>query len=240
MSFGVNRVISRALRLIRAEAGFQDENDVAREFALDALNDLIALINKPGQLIPFHSEITVHLTAGQHRYTVGDAAGVDFPTTPFESIDFVNLVINDYHYYVKIQDDFNLLSNITTPHIEGRPLWVRIIPHQDLSELLFYPTPERIYECRLYGKQAIHYVNYGDMIQLPRAYRKYFVYQLAKDLNEQEGLGTWNASHERTLKELTNQLRASTQKDNRVRSQPPIHHYDVYWTYNLGVVNNGP
>jgi len=232
----VNEIINRALRVIRAESKFQGENSEAREYILDSLNDILAVMNANGFLIPYSTTATFNIVPGKRSYTVGLGTGLDveLPHAPL-AVDYVNLFQTGFKYSVEIIDDFTALKSVTSDLISGRPYYVVITPQNEFSIFDFYGVPDTAYEIEILYKAALGAIKYQDTIPLPAQYRQWLVYMLAKTVNIEQGIGVWNAVAEERLQYIERTLKASTKHDVRVRSAAPIRPWDEYYNWRLGV-----
>lgn len=233
----VNSIINRALRVIRAESYFQDENQDARQYVLDALNDILAIMDATGEYIPFYSTLDFSLITSQATYTIGTAVdSTVIIADPIDTIDYVNILIDQYRYPVIIQDNFAFLGITLSLNITGRPSYVRINQlSEDQTQLNFYPAPNQAYTCELLYKKQIRNVNYQETIALPLEYRAFLVYWLAKRISSEGGYGTWSQINEQEYQRMDTILKAATAKDTRVRSYPPFNPYPGNYYWNLGV-----
>ena len=237
MSVPVNEVINIALRIIRAEKAFSGENYDAREYALTLLNNILFTMNETGQMLPYEDFLYFDTVAGQNSYTIGSDTNSDIQIdNPIIALTYVNLIVNQYEYYVQIEDEFGIYSNIITPTISGRPRIVLPQYEDNFIRLTFYPNPDRVYQIRLRYKPQLLTVNYQGTIPLPRQYEKFLCLQLARDINSLIAIGTWADTSQAEYEKELAMLKSAAFKDNRVRSAPPIRHFYLEFAYFLGVL----
>lgn len=235
----VNTIINRALNLIRAESIYQDQNQDARQFILDRLNDILYIMNAAdGDYVPYYNVFTFPLQTSVSTYIVGTSPDATVLTgIPFSSIDYVDLLIDTYQYPVIIQDNFGNLYNSRPTQVGGRPSWVWINEGQDNFTLTFFPVPNLDYICQLLYKTSIQPVTYGSTIALPPEYRGFLVYWLAKRSNSEGGYGTWSPENEQEFQAMATTIKATVKTDYRVRSYPPYTNNPGWYTYNLGIIS---
>jgi len=233
----VNDIIREALVTIRSEGAFNDPTNEARQGGLYRLQGILANINATSLKIPFAVNFNFNLEAGKSIYIVGNSLDSDVITTPFTEIDYVNVSFDGGRYAVTITDDFTFLEETLFPSIVGRPGWVRLNKAEDQTTLEFYPTPDRIYECSIFGKKVISQIDFQDYMDLPDYYREYLVLELAWKLNSRLGLNNWTPDLERQRIDASQVVIKSAKIDNRVKSTPPFRHQDGIPIRRLGVVS---
>jgi hypothetical protein len=231
----VNNIIKRALKVIRAESIYQNENDDAREYILDSLNDILSIMNSTEEYIPYFDVLALQLKAGQKIYTIGtDVGSYLVVSKPIQTIEYVNILLNGYRYTISIQDNFSTQGISYPLSISGLPTLVNINKNFNEQILDFFPTPVQNYDCEIMYKTTFADVRYG--IAVPDYYRKFLIYWLAKETNVENNLGTWNQDAESSFLEYKRLVKAGIQKDIRVRTNSPIvpaGYNGYYW--NLGV-----
>lgn len=238
MSFSTNNVVNRALRIIRAENRFQGTNDGAREYIVDTLNDIISEINTTGLLVPFGSTFQFDIIPGQRQYKLGTGTDVDYTVNPIPAaVQYININQNGFRYPVDIIDDFSELKSVTSPTITGRPEYVVINFQEDFITLDFYGTPDVTYLAEMRYKAAIPFTDFNQPIELPRKYRQWMTYTLAKRVNIEEGVGVWNNVSQSELTRLDKLIKADVKYDNRVRTKAVMTQDDTFFRNRLGVSN---
>lgn len=238
MSISIQGIINRALRIIRAESKNAGQNEAAREFAADTVNDVLAQMNITAATLPYQEQISFDTEASKAVYTLGTASSADIilPNN-FASIDYVNYFSNGFRYSVEIIDNYITFSNITAKSITGRPRQVWISPIEDAYRFEFFPTPERVYEIQILAKGDLAQYPQTAIIPLPLEYREYIIYSVAKRLNSQLNLRGWGQVEEDILRQSEIKLQAKAPKDNVIRTLPPIRPYTADYTpYRLGVI----
>ena len=129
---GVNAIIARALYIIRAESVYQAENQDARQFILETLNDILALWNVEGELIPYFEVFEFVMQTGVGVYILGTTPDATVPLNlPMTAIDFVKLLYTGFQYPVDIVDNFGWEFNTRATNVTGRRAIVWVRPEQD-------------------------------------------------------------------------------------------------------------
>lgn len=233
----VNTIIKRALIMIRAESIYQDENQDARAYILDALNDILSLMNMDGDYLPYYKSFTFNLIPNQQTYILGTTsdANVILPY-PIATLDFITIRLNQFQYPIIIQDNFGDKYNSRPTNITGRPRWCWVLPQEDQMRIEFWPTPDTTYACDILYKENVPSVAYQDVISLPASYRSLIVYWLAKRVNSEGGYGTWSDENQQQLDQMETTIKATMSIDNRVRSFPPYTPYPGWYSTQLGVI----
>ena len=234
--FQVNNLINMALKMVRADQTFADNNDDNVEDALKLVNTILQSFNGTGMLIPFWIVNTFTLTPQQRYYTIGELLGASLVTAPFIQIDYVNIIYNQIRWPVLIQNDLAFLGNSISLTAVGRPGWVRIERYDTYSELEFLPPPDFAYVCEIRGKKEKFNVQLEDYIDLPGWYFDFFQLNLARKLNSYFGYGQWDPEQEKEYQEQRIAVTAAAKQDLSIQTKPPIYTGRGVNIYNLGVI----
>jgi hypothetical protein len=236
-TMNVNTIITRALKMVRAESFYSQENQDARQYVIETLNDILSTMSLEAELVPYNKVFSFNLTAGVAQYIVGTSldATIVTPET-MATIDYVNLINAAYRYVIKIVDNFSQLYSGRVLNSRGRPAEVRINAENLAFKLDFYTVPDSNYNVELLYRPTIAEVQYQDNIVLPIGYRTYIIYYLAKRISLENSMKNWMPENEKELLKAQAQLFAYINSDNRIRSAPPIMPGSrMYYQYNLGM-----
>jgi hypothetical protein len=232
----VNDIINLALSTIRAQSIVQSQDNLYQTNAIMLLNEVLDSLSSVGISIPFWSLFEFTLLPSKEKYTIGSIVGADGVTTPFVTINYVNLIWEGRSFDVAIQDDLPFYGVSQILNQKGRPSWCHITRQKDYSEMTFLCYPDYPYLCQIRGKKEIGQVSYQDYIDLPRWCSGYVRLKLSKKLNSFYNLRSWDNDLQSDLNDEERNMISSSKQDMAIQSSEPFESGIFRSSNNLGVI----
>lgn len=208
----VNDIINNALYLINAISPDRIPPEPMLTRGLYLLNNLLDWFSSLGVFIPFIKKIDITLIPNQGTYTISNIVPADFNFNRIVELDFVNFNIDSMIYPCAIVDRAVILNVPRYPQGAMRPGSVYMDKQDTVTQLTFYPVPDRAYPCQIRGKFMFDRLSLFQVItEVPPHYYRFLLYALGRELNFYYPSGSWTENKEDEYKTLLKDVKAATE-----------------------------
>ena len=243
MAANVNKLIEQSFKT--AGLFTQDQRIEGSRIveALDYLNEIIDEFSTSPILIAFYDTITFAMTAGKASYVLSQAVGADVNAHRLVQLKYAVVTYSGNRYPVKVITDYDYYSVIYNTSSQSRPAGVFLQNGLDSSgneesTLTFIRAPDINYDCEIKGKFVLNPLSLNTNItNVPKNYRKFLRYALARELSMIYLPENWTSEHESIYKRLLGSLKNSS--DIQTSLELPVgleRNYRGYYN-NAGVIS---
>lgn len=191
--------------------------------AIKLLNVKLDYYSRSSLYIPYASAIDFSLTSNKGSYTFSKTIPADIDSPMFATIETCILRYQNTEYPVRIIDQKQIDYHYRSTNQTGRPELVVFNPHNQYSELTFYPKPNIAYNATIRVKNILSAVSENDSLTFVPPYYQYFMFlDLAKLLSSMHISGEWTPELEA---ELTMVKSAITSANKKSSVSPPPNDY---------------
>jgi len=178
--------------------------------ALYHLNELLDYYEHNGLYLPFYSEISFALTVGQNEYVISKALTADVDHNPIVELDYVNLIVNNVSYPVRILSYDQVDLNVINTETQSRPDRVVLQRGVETSKVIFYTKPDVTYDCLIKAKTYLSNVALFDpMSEVPGYYHRFLRYALARELQDIYKSANWTPDQEQKYQTMLKEIKGA-------------------------------
>ncbi len=209
----VKKFVFNAYKLISASSPTVPLQGSDQLDAVEYLNDLMSYYSGTGMLLTIAKEVSTQLEIGQQDVTFGDESNDPEPDVVIGRLANLQnawLLLDGLTYPLYDESRNEFFAAYKYDPQQGLPRYVIVNNETDLTRMRIYPAPSQPYQLFVYGKFELKTIGINDdMSSLPRYYKRYLRFALAKDLAFYKGRSeAWTQKLEDTLKTAKEEMEA--------------------------------
>ncbi len=236
----VNQLIISSLFLL-GELGVGEIADAFMlSSGLEITNELLTKFAADSIYIPFLTEISFNMVAGQATYSISDII-TDIPDVTENRI--VDLSFANYTVPSAGQGIIYPLQIITKSQYYGvtrllplntRPGFIFLDKQAIYSFVTLYPAPDQPYPCLLGAKTMMDTVLANqDLSAMPPFYYGFLKYALAREFRSYYPSGNWNETAEETYQDYYNIIKNTNETDVTIRPSAVLSRPEPFYWQNI-------
>lgn len=209
-----NQIINEAFHMIGELSPDEIIKAPALKTGLIRLNRMLEWYATKGVYIPFFTEFTFQMVAGQKEYTVSNVITANITAERIIELDFVNLERDNVNYPVRIVPETEIYTNVVYQNTQSIPALVTLVRQVRFSKLVFYPVPDNAYTCIVRGKSMLDKIElFDDLEELPPYYFRFLEYALARELLNFYPSANWSPMMEKEYQIMFKDIMAANDLD---------------------------
>lgn len=233
-----NELIINALYLL-GELGVGETPDAFMlSSGLEILNELLAKFDSDSIYIPYLTEISFNLVAGQPTYSVSDMVTSDVTNNRIVDLSFANYTVpsagQGIIYPLQIINKAQYYGVTRLLPLNTRPGFIFLDKQPQQSFVTLYPAPDQPYPCLLGCKVMItSFEADEDLTTIPPFYYGFLKYCLARKFLSYYPSGNWNEAAESEYQDYYNIIKNANETDLTIRPSAILSRPEPFYWQNI-------
>jgi hypothetical protein len=233
-----NQLIINSLYLL-GELGVGETPDAFMlSSGLELINELLTKFAADSIYIPYLTELSFNLVAGQATYSISDMVPADVVGDRIVDLSFANYTVpsagQGIIYPLQIINKAQYYGVTRLLPLNTRPGFI-FLDKQDLaSYVTLYPAPDQPYPCLLGVKSMLNsLVANQSLEELPPFYYGFLKYCLARKFLSYYPSGNWPETAEQEYQDYFNTIKNSNETDLTVRPSAILSRPEPFYWQNI-------
>lgn len=181
--------------------------------ALSILNEILESWSGGGVIIPYLNQVNFMLKQGKSEYVLGKTDGADVNSLKIAQLVSINFRYDNTVYPVNILSQNVYYENLRVVNLTSLPFNAFLQNTVYDSRLIFYPIPNKDYECYVRAKFVFDDIELDDRLdEIPPHARQFFRYALARELCDFYSK-PWQPKQEQIYNELKARMFSNAELD---------------------------
>lgn len=234
----VNQLIISSLYLL-GELGVDETPDAFMlSSGLEITNELLTKFAADSIYVPFLTEISFNLVAGQPTYSISDIIPADVTSNRIIDLSFANYTVpsagQGIIYPLQIINKAQYYNVTRLLPLNTRPGFIFLDKQATESFVTLYPAPDQPYPCLLGVKSMIDtLVANQSLEELPPFYYGFLKYALAREFRSYYPSGNWNETAEESYRDYYNIIKNANETDLTVRPSAILSRPQPFYWQNI-------
>lgn len=205
---------------------------------LELINELLAKFASDSIYIPFLTELSFDMVAGQATYSISNMTPADVDANRVVDLSFANYTVNSSGqgiiYPLKIINKAQYYGVTRLTPLETRPGFI-FLDKQDLeSYVTLYPAPDQDYPALLGVKSMINSLQANqDLSSLPPFYYGFMKRALARLFLCYYPSGNWPPTAEQEYQDYFSTIKNANETDVTIRPSAVLSRPEPFWWQNI-------
>lgn len=234
----VNELIINSLYLI-GELGVGETPDAFMlSSGLELVNELLAKFTSDSIYIPFLTELSFNMVAGQRTYSISNIVSADVVANRIVDLSFANYTVpsagQGIIYPLQIINKAQYYGVTRLTPLNTRPGFIFLDKQDVESFITLYPSPDQAYPCTLGVKSMIDsLVANQSLSELPPFYYGFLKYCLARKFLSYYPSGNWPETSEQEYQDYFSTIKNANETDLTVRPSAVLSRPEPFYWQNI-------
>lgn len=234
----VNELIINSLYLI-GELGVGETPDAFMlSSGLELVNELLAKFTSDSIYIPFLTELSFNMVAGQRTYSISNIVSADVVANRIVDLSFANYTVpsagQGIIYPLQIINKAQYYGVTRLTPLNTRPGFIFLDKQDVESFITLYPSPDQPYPCTLGVKSMIDsLVANQSLSELPPFYYGFLKYCLARKFLSYYPSGNWPETSEQEYQDYFSTIKNANETDLTVRPSAVLSRPEPFYWQNI-------
>lgn len=233
-----NELIINSLYLLGELGVGETPDSFMLSSGLDLVNELLAKFDSDSIYIPFLTEISFDLIAGQPTYSITDMEVGDVISNRIVDLSFANYTVpsagQGIIYPLQIINKAQYYGVTRLLPLNTRPGFIFLDKQPNTTYVTLYPAPDQPYPCLLGAKVMITSLQHNsNLSQLPPFYYGFLKYCLARKFRDYYPSGNWTETAEQEYQDYYNIIKNSNETDVTVRPSAILSRPEPFYWQNI-------
>lgn len=205
---------------------------------LELINEILAKFTADSIYIPYITELSFDLVAGQRTYSISDIVTADITADRIVDLAYANYTVpsagQGIIYPLKIINKAQYFGVTRLTPLNTRPGFIFLDKQPLESFVTLYPSPDQPYPCLLGVKSMLNSVTEGQSLQgLPPYYYGFLKYCLGKRWISYYPSANWNEEAQKEYDDYYAIIKAANETDVTVRTSAILERPEPFYWQNI-------
>lgn len=233
-----NQLIINSLYLL-GELGVGETPDAFMlSSGLELINELLSKFTSDSIYIPYLTELSFDLVAGQATYSISDIVTADVSANRIVDLSFANYTVpssgQGIIYPLQIINKAQYYGVTRLTPLNTRPGFIFLDKQPTESFVTLYPAPDQPYPCLLGVKSMLDSLTANQSLQeVPPFYYGFLKYSLARKYLSYYPSGNWPDTAEQEYQDYFNIIKSANETDLTVRPSAVLSRPEPFYWQNI-------
>lgn len=234
----VNQLIINALYLIGELGVGETPDSFMLSSGLELTNELLTKFAADSIYIPYLTELSFNLVAGQATYSISDIVSADVSADRIVDLSFANYTVpsagQGIIYPLQIINKAQYYGVTRLLPLQTRPGFIFLDKQALQSFITLYPAPDQPYPCLLGVKSMIDTVVANQTLaELPPFYYGFLKYSLARKFLSYYPSGNWPQTSEQEYQDYYTIITNANETDITIRPSAVLSRPEPFYWQNI-------
>lgn len=233
-----NTLITNSLYLIGELAVNETPDSFMLTTGLDLINETLDKCNADSIYIPYLTEISFNLVAGQATYSISDMTPSDVTQDRIIDLSFANYTVpsaaQGIIYPLQIISKAQYFGVVRLTPLNTRPGFIYLDKQPLQSFVTLYPAPDQPYPCLLGCKVMLDRLTPdSDLNSMPPLYYGFLKYAIGRAFIAYYPSGNWPQTNEDQYQDYFSILKNTNETDLTIRPSAILNRPQPFWWQNI-------
>ncbi len=233
-----NELIINSLYLIGELGVGETPDSFMLSSGLELINELLDKFSADSIYIPFLTEISFDMVAGQATYSISDMVAADVGGNRIVDLSFANYTVPSADqgiiYPLQIINKAQYYGVTRLLPLNTRPGYIFLDKQDTKSYVTLYPAPDQDYPCLLGVKSMLNELSANQLLtELPPYYYGFMKYALARKFLSYYPSANWPPTSEEEYQDYYSTIKNSNETDLTVRPSAILSRPEPFYWQNI-------